>query len=258
MGDGAIRSLLRGCGFQVQFQTSCGFCGGEVGKISVLQAVRPQAVLHITGAGLCAVLVIPVLTEGVHHSLDIAENVFRVRRFFHKHAHGRPGRTQASGDTDREGPVRVCLKAHVPERAVYGIIRAVGESDFQFPRHMNLPADGEQVSGHGFGPRIHVERLPDLHAGKGTADNVPGIVSAAALGVDACGNGRFHNGGHLFRRKVMELYRLAGGELEPVHAPVLHGVRKEFQPFQCQPSAGEPEPQHMFALVPLRVTAHAA
>jgi hypothetical protein len=199
-----------------------------------------------------------VLAEGVHHGLYIVEDLGGVHGLIHQHSHAVAHGPQSPGDAEGERPVRLRPEAHVPEGAVDGIVRAVGESDLQLPGHADFPADGEEVVRHRLRVGIGVEGLPLLHAGEGAAHDVPGVVPAAAPAEDAAGDGRLHDGGDLLRREVVELHRLTGGELQPPDVIALHGVRQELQPLRRQPSGGQAQAQHVLFRVPLGVAAHAA
>ena len=196
--------------------------------------------------------------EGVHHGLDVVKDLSRLDSLVHQHAHAVAHGPQAPGNAEGEGPVRLGPEAHVPEGAVDRVVRAVGERDFQLPGHVNLPADGEKVVRHRRRVRGRVKGLPLLHAGEGAAHDVPGVVPAAAPAEDAAGGSLLHNGGHLLRRQVVELHRLAGGELQSPDLVLLHGIRQEFQPLQGQPPGGQAQAEHVLRRVPLGIAAHAA
>ena len=252
---------LTGAGESLQpcnFQAARRFGGFHIPKIRVLEAIGPQGVLHKAGACLGPVFIVAMLAEGVHHGLHIVENLPRPDRLGDQHAHAVARGSQSPGDAEGEGPVGLGLEAHVPEGAVDRVVHPVGKGDLQLSRHVNVPADGKEIFGHRLRPRTHIERLALLNAGEGTAHNVPGIVSAPAPADNAVGDGFLHDGGHLIRRKVVELHRFAGGELHPPDMVFLHRIGQEFQLLLGQPPAGQPQTEHVLRRVPLGIAAHAA
>ena len=190
--------------------------------------------------------------------MDVVQDLAGRDTLLHQQAQGGAGRPQPPGDAQGKGAVLPGPKAHVPEGGVDAVVYAVAEGDLQLAGHTDVPADGQQVVRHRLGIGDGVEGLAGLDAGQGAAHHVAGVVAAAALAVDAAGDGRLHEGGHLGGGEVVELDRLTGGELEPPHLMLFHRAGQELQPVRGEPPRRQAQAEHVSAVLPLGVAAQAA
>ena len=165
---------------------------------------------------------------------------------------------QAAGNAEGKGPVGLCQEAHIPESGVDGVVHSVTKSDLQFTGHMDVPADGKQILCGSLGVRRHIKCLAGLDSGQRAAHDVPGIVAAASPGDDAAADSRFHDLRDLLRFQVVELHRLAGGQLHQANAVFFHDFRQKAQALHRQAATGHPQAQHVPGRIPLGVRAHAA
>ena len=196
-------------------------------------------------------------TERVDHGLDVVQDLSDRHGFVHQHAHAVIV-AQTTGDAQGEGAVRLGLEAHVTEGAVDRVVHAVAEGDFQFPGHVDIPADGQQILGCRLRPGHHVKGLSGLYAAQRAAHDVAGIVSAAALTENVTADGLRHQRRHLLSGQVVKLHSLAGGQLQLPDIIALHRFRQKLQPLQRQTAACHPQAQHVFGGIFLCVGTHPA
>ena len=241
----------------MQFQAFVRLGSGNVLQKDVAQLVRAKGLLHKAGAGLGTVLVIAVLAEGGDHAADIVQHILCGQRFCRQNAHA-PAAAQAAGNVQLKGAVRLRHKAHIAERGVHTVIHAVAERNLQLARHVDVTADGKQILRCGLGPGHNVKSFAGLHAGQGAGLNVAGVITAAAAGDNAAGDGGLHDGRHLVRGQIVHLDRFAGGQLQEWHMVLLNSLCHKVQALRRDPAARQAQPQHMLGGIVLGITAKPA
>ena len=141
---------------------------------------------------------------------------------------------------------------------MHTVIHAVAERNLQLARHVDVTADGKQILRCGLGPGHNVKSFAGLHAGQGAGLNVAGVITAAAAGDNAAGDGGLHDGRHLVRSQIVHLDRFAGGQLQEWHMVLLNSLCHKVQALRRDPAARQPQPQHMLGSIALGITAKPA